>query len=171
MVHGIGQRLEKSNLVDDVGEFHHITASLAETHLTSRQRDTQRVLFIPCQVSNLFSMISSLFSIYLICFSFSFLFPFCAFCMQFMLILFSCFFVQLLLLYSNLLIFAFQWRKGLKLSGETAVEKCTLDGVKGLRVMLSATVHDVLYYMSPIYCQDIINAVVHWCLNFQCLFL
>ncbi|XP_062024723.1 phospholipase SGR2 isoform X1 [Rosa rugosa] len=100
MVHGIGQRLEKSNLVDDVGNFHHITASLAETHLTSLQRDTQRVLFIPCQ-----------------------------------------------------------WRKGLKLSGETAVEKCTLDGVKGLRVMLSATVHDVLYYMSPIYCQDIINSV------------
>jgi len=71
------------------------------------------------------------------------------------------FFVQFFLLYSNILIFAFQWRKGLKLSGETAVEKCTLDGVKGLRVMLSATVHDVLYYMSPIYCQDIINAVVH----------
>ncbi|XP_050366281.1 phospholipase SGR2 isoform X2 [Argentina anserina] len=100
MVHGIGQRLENSNLVDDVRNFHHITASLAETHLTSHQRDTQRVLFIPCQ-----------------------------------------------------------WRRGLKLSGETAVEKCTLDGVKGLRVMLSATVHDVLYYMSPIYCQDIINAV------------
>ncbi|XP_050123981.1 phospholipase SGR2-like isoform X1 [Malus sylvestris] len=100
MVHGIGQRLEKSNLVDDVANFHLITASLAETHLTSHQRDSQRVLFIPCQ-----------------------------------------------------------WRKGLKLSGETAVEKCTLDGVKGLRVMLSATVHDVLYYMSPIYCQDIINSV------------
>ncbi|KAM1013283.1 hypothetical protein EV1_042886 [Malus domestica] len=100
MVHGIGQRLEKSNLVDDVASFHRITASLAETHLTSHQRDSQRVLFIPCQ-----------------------------------------------------------WRKGLKLSGETAVEKCTLDGVKGLRVMLSATVHDVLYYMSPIYCQDIIDAV------------
>lgn len=58
-------------------------------------------------------------------------------------------------------VFAFQWRKGLKLSGETAVEKCTLDGVKGLRVMLSATAHDVLYYMSPIYCQDIINSVVN----------
>ncbi|XP_068313537.1 phospholipase SGR2-like isoform X4 [Pyrus communis] len=100
MVHGIGQRLENSNLVDDVASFHRITASLAETHLTSHQRDSQRVLFIPCQ-----------------------------------------------------------WRKGLKLSGETAVEKCTLDGVKGLRVMLSATVHDVLYYMSPIYCQDIIDAV------------
>jgi hypothetical protein len=27
--------------------------------------------------------------------------------------------------------------------------------------MLSATVHDVLYYMSPIYRQDIINAVLH----------
>lgn len=100
MVHGIGQRLEKSNLVDDVGNFRHITASLAESHLTSHQLGTQRVLFIPCQ-----------------------------------------------------------WRKGLKLSGEAAVEKITLDGVRGLRVMLSATVHDVLYYMSPIYCQDIINSV------------
>ncbi|XP_044510209.1 phospholipase SGR2 isoform X3 [Mangifera indica] len=100
MVHGIGQRLEKSNLVDDVGNFRHITASLAEQHLTPHQRGTQRVLFIPCQ-----------------------------------------------------------WRKGLKLSGETTVEKITLDGVRGLRVTLSATVHDVLYYMSPIYCQDIINSV------------
>nr|KJB59679.1 hypothetical protein B456_009G267200 [Gossypium raimondii] len=100
MVHGIGQRLEKSNLVDDVGNFRHITATLAEKHLTSHQRRTQRVLFIPCQ-----------------------------------------------------------WRKGLKLSGEAAVEKITLDGVRGLRVMLSATVHDVLYYMSPIYCQSIINSV------------
>lgn len=54
---------------------------------------------------------------------------------------------------------AFQWRKGLKLSGEAAVEKITLDGVRGLRVMLSATVHDVLYYMSPVYCQDITNSV------------
>lgn len=61
MVHGIGQRLEKSNLVDDVGNFHHITASLAETHLTSHQRDTQRVLFIPCQASDLFCIISSSF--------------------------------------------------------------------------------------------------------------
>uniref|UniRef100_A0A2P2MMQ5 Phospholipase SGR2-like n=1 Tax=Rhizophora mucronata TaxID=61149 RepID=A0A2P2MMQ5_RHIMU len=100
MVHGIGQRLEKSNLVDDVGDFRQITSSLAEQHLTSHQRASQRVLFIPCQ-----------------------------------------------------------WRKGLKLSGEAAVEKITLDGVRGLRVMLSATVHDVLYYMSPIYCQDIIDSV------------
>ncbi|KAM7524488.1 hypothetical protein LguiA_014390 [Lonicera macranthoides] len=52
-----------------------------------------------------------------------------------------------------------EWRRDLKLSGETAVEKITLDGVRGLRVMLSATVHDVLYYMSPIYCQDIIDSV------------
>ncbi|XP_076891634.1 phospholipase SGR2-like isoform X2 [Bidens hawaiensis] len=52
-----------------------------------------------------------------------------------------------------------QWRKDLKLSGEAAVEKCTLPGVRGLRVTLSATVHDVLYYMSPIYCQDIIDSV------------
>ncbi|KAK4408753.1 Phospholipase SGR2 [Sesamum angolense] len=49
MVHGIGQRLEKSNLVDDVGDFRHVTASLAERHLTSHQRGTQRVLYIPCQ--------------------------------------------------------------------------------------------------------------------------
>uniref|UniRef100_A0A2P2MMW7 Uncharacterized protein n=1 Tax=Rhizophora mucronata TaxID=61149 RepID=A0A2P2MMW7_RHIMU len=79
-----------------------ITSSLAERHLTSHQRATQRVLFIPCQ-----------------------------------------------------------WRKGLKLSGETAVEKITLDGVRALRVMLSATAHDVLYYMSPIYCQNIIDSVLH----------
>ncbi|KAL6499936.1 hypothetical protein OROGR_027846 [Orobanche gracilis] len=52
----------------------------------------------------------------------------------------------------------FQWRKGLRLSGEAAVDKITLDGVRGLRTMLSATVHDVLYYMSPIYCQDIIDS-------------
>lgn len=45
------------------------------------------------------------------------------------------------------------------LSGEAAVDKITLDGVRGLRTMLSATVHDVLYYMSPIYCQDIIDSV------------
>lgn len=50
MVHGIGQRLEKANLVDDVGDFRHITAGLAERHLTSYQRNRQRVLFIPCQV-------------------------------------------------------------------------------------------------------------------------
>ncbi|XXG39461.1 hypothetical protein AAC387_Pa01g0415 [Persea americana] len=100
MVHGIGQRLEKANLVDDVGDFRHITAGLAERHLTSYQRNRQRVLFIPCQ-----------------------------------------------------------WRRGLKLSGESAVEKITLEGVRALRVMLSATVHDVLYYMSPIYCQDIIDSV------------
>ncbi|KAI3986406.1 hypothetical protein MKX01_037688 [Papaver californicum] len=100
MVHGIGQRLEKANLVDDVGNFRHITSILAERHLTPYQRDTQRVLFIPCQ-----------------------------------------------------------WRRGLKLGGEGAVEKITLDGVRGLRVTVSATVHDVLYYMSPIYCQDIIDSV------------
>lgn len=55
--------------------------------------------------------------------------------------------------------FVFQWRKGLKLSGEAAVDNITLDGVRGLRVMLSATAHDVLYYMSPIYCQSIIDSV------------
>ena len=47
----------------------------------------------------------------------------------------------------------------MKLSGESAVEKITLDGVRGLRMTLSATVHDVLYYMSPIYCQAIVDSV------------
>lgn len=47
----------------------------------------------------------------------------------------------------------------MKLSGESAVDNITLDGVRGLRVTLSATVHDVLYYMSPIYCQHIIDSV------------
>lgn len=51
MVHGIGQKVEKSNLVDDVGNFRQITAALGERHLTSHQRGTQRVLFIPCQVA------------------------------------------------------------------------------------------------------------------------
>ncbi|KAF3340766.1 Phospholipase SGR2 [Carex littledalei] len=100
MIHGIGQRLEKANLVDDVVDFRRVTTSLAERHLTPYQRSTQRVLFIPCQ-----------------------------------------------------------WRKALRLSGESAVEKITLDGVRGLRVALGATVHDVLYYMSPIYCQQIIDSV------------
>ncbi|GAB4839531.1 hypothetical protein Ancab_029057 [Ancistrocladus abbreviatus] len=100
MVHGIGQRLEKSNLVDDVSNFREVTSILAEQHLTSYQRGVQRVLLIPCQ-----------------------------------------------------------WRKGLKLSSESAVENITLDGVRGLRTTLSATVHDVLYYMSPIYCQAIIDSV------------
>jgi hypothetical protein len=100
MVHGIGQRLEKANLVDDVVDFRRVTANLAERYLTPYQRSTQRVLFIPCQ-----------------------------------------------------------WRKSLKLKGEHTVEKITLDGVKGLRVALGATVHDVLYYMSPIYCQHIIDSV------------
>lgn len=52
-----------------------------------------------------------------------------------------------------------QWRKALRLSGESTVEKITLHGVRGLRVALGATVHDVLYYMSPIYCQQIIDSV------------
>lgn len=50
MVHGIGQRLEKANLVDDVGTFRRTAAAMAEQHLTAYQRNTQRVLFIPCQV-------------------------------------------------------------------------------------------------------------------------
>lgn len=100
MVHGIGQRLENSNFVDDVGTFRLTTRALGEQHLTTYQLDSLRVLFIPCQ-----------------------------------------------------------WRRGLKLGGEEAVETCTLEGVRALRTMLSATVHDVLYYMSPVYCQDIIDTL------------
>lgn len=94
----------------------------------------------------------------------------CSFCQPIISIYFSFFFASwnilyicssLLLCFYHLTIFFPQWRKGLKLSGEAAVEKITLDGVKGLRVMLGATAHDVLYYMSPIYCQDIINSVEH----------
>lgn len=50
MVHGIGQRLEKANLVDDVGAFRQTVTALSEHHLTPHQRNAQRVLFIPCQV-------------------------------------------------------------------------------------------------------------------------
>ncbi|AQK74486.1 Aquaporin SIP1-1 [Zea mays] len=49
-VHGIRQRLEKANLVDDVVDFHRVTANQAERYLTSYQRSAQMVLFIPCQV-------------------------------------------------------------------------------------------------------------------------
>ena len=87
MVHGIGQRLEKANLVNDVATFRQIVAGLVEEHLTTYQRNTQRVLFIPCQ-----------------------------------------------------------WRRSLKLGGEAAVERITLEGVRALRTMLSATVHDVLLW-------------------------
>lgn len=47
----------------------------------------------------------------------------------------------------------------MKLGGEVAMEQVTLDGVRALRTMITATVHDVLYYMSPVYCQDIIDSV------------
>lgn len=63
MVHGIGQRLEKSNLVDDVGCFRQVTTSVAERHLTSHQRGTQRVLYIPCQVSTMLVSLQMLFPI------------------------------------------------------------------------------------------------------------
>ena len=35
----------------------------------------------------------------------------------------------------------------------------TLEGIKALRDTISATVHDVLYYMSPAYCQQIVHSV------------
>jgi hypothetical protein len=56
MVHGIGQRLEKANLVDDVGAFRQTVSALAEQHLTPHQRNAQRILFIPCQVNRFFSV-------------------------------------------------------------------------------------------------------------------
>lgn len=53
----------------------------------------------------------------------------------------------------------------MKLGGEVAMEQVTLDGVRALRTMITATVHDVLYYMSPVYCQDIIDSVPLCTLN------
>ena len=57
MVHGIGQRVQKANLVDDVVIFRHLTGSLAEEYLTTHQRRIQRVLFIPCQVVIIFMVV------------------------------------------------------------------------------------------------------------------
>ena len=59
-----------------------------------------------------------------------------------------------------------QWRRELRLAGEAAVEDITPEGVPALRKNVSATVHDVLFYMSPAYCQDIIDSVTSQ-LNFQ----
>jgi hypothetical protein len=41
MVQGIGQRMQKEILVDDVGTFRQLTQNLANKHLTSYQRETQ----------------------------------------------------------------------------------------------------------------------------------
>lgn len=53
----------------------------------------------------------------------------------------------------------------MKLGGEVAMENITLEGVRALRAMITATVHDVLYYMSPVYCQDIIDSVIFYILH------
>lgn len=53
----------------------------------------------------------------------------------------------------------------MKLGGEVAMEHVTLDGVRALRTMITKTVHDVLYYMSPVYCQDIIDSVLFYTLK------
>ena len=50
MIHGIGQRMDTAHLVDDVTIFRRNCAVLAEQHLSRRQRQQQRCLFIPCQV-------------------------------------------------------------------------------------------------------------------------
>ncbi|CAI7795361.1 unnamed protein product, partial [Closterium sp. NIES-53] len=52
-----------------------------------------------------------------------------------------------------------QWRRGMALASEAVVEGITLEGVRALRDAVSATVHDVLYYMSPAYCQTIIHSL------------
>ena len=48
--------------------------------------------------------------------------------------------------------------EGLITHVEVAVENITLEGERTLCTMLSSTVHDVLYHMSPINCQDIIDS-------------
>ncbi|EFJ19020.1 hypothetical protein SELMODRAFT_419733 [Selaginella moellendorffii] len=56
MVHGIRQRLEEANLVDDAGTFRSTAVMLAEKHLTKYQRHSQ---LITCQVPSLRGDISS----------------------------------------------------------------------------------------------------------------
>ncbi|XP_065033492.1 phospholipase SGR2-like isoform X5 [Musa acuminata AAA Group] len=68
MVHGIGQRLENANVVDDVADFGRITASLADRHLTAYQRSTQRVLFVPCQISIFGHSLGSVLSYDILCY-------------------------------------------------------------------------------------------------------
>jgi hypothetical protein len=52
-----------------------------------------------------------------------------------------------------------QWRKILQLGGEMIIDDITMEGIRGIRQIVNATVLDVLYYMSPVYCQDIVNSV------------
>ena len=47
----------------------------------------------------------------------------------------------------------------MQLASEGAMSDITLEGIKALRDTISATVHDVLYYMSPAYCQQIVHSV------------
>ncbi|MCL7042162.1 hypothetical protein MKW94_019913, partial [Papaver nudicaule] len=51
----------------------------------------------------------------------------------------------------RVLVIPCQWRKGLKLDGESTVLKVTLEGVRGLRFMLSATAHDVSNQLNRLY--------------------
>ena len=39
------------------------------------------------------------------------------------------------------------------------IDDITMEGIRGIRQIVNATVLDVLYYMSPVYCQDIVNSV------------
>lgn len=55
--------------------------------------------------------------------------------------------------------FGVQWRKILQLGGEMIIDDITMEGIRGIRQIVNATVLDVLYYMSPVYCQDIVNSV------------
>eukprot|EP00899_Mesostigma_viride_P012810 jgi/Mesvir1/2152/Mv16669-RA.2 len=52
-----------------------------------------------------------------------------------------------------------QWRKTMTLDADVLLEDITPDELKVVRQLVNATVMDVLYYMSPRHCQDIINSV------------
>ncbi|GAQ85140.1 unknown protein [Klebsormidium nitens] len=124
MVHGIGQRLERANIVDDAHKFQAVSDAMLDQFLKPHQRQAQRVLFIPCQVTQL------------LCF------------LQWR---------KMLQLGDDWDLCS--WRKILQLGGENIIDDITMEGIRGIRQIVNATVLDVLYYMSPVYCQDIVNSV------------
>lgn len=143
MVHGIGQRLQSAHLVEDVTVFRRNALAMAEAHLTPFQRAHHRCLFIPCQVRCVAATgaarLTSAPHGHRLCSR-----PCCLWRCA------DCAWGLLRLCWSV------QWRRGLRLGGEAVVEDITLDGIRALREGVSATVHDVLFYTSPIFRQDII---------------
>eukprot|EP00884_Botryococcus_braunii_P003989 jgi/Botrbrau1/13591/Bobra.0307s0010.1 len=59
-----------------------------------------------------------------------------------------------------------QWRKNLNLDADLQAEALMPAGVRSLRSMLHATCVEVVMYLTPLHCQDMLNSVVDGC-NFQ----